>query len=222
VVIHPDDAESHDAALKGLGDARLLPPVMGGATRALSVKAGLAALPPGSQTVLIHDAARPFLTREVIDRVCAACGPGQAAFPALPIVDALWRAEDLGVTAAQPRDNLWRAQTPQGFHLPDILAAHQSGPADAPDDVALAHAAGLAVTVVMGDGNNFKITLAEDFQRGERLLRSDMDIRTGQGYDVHAFGPGEAVILCGVPVPHDKALTGHSDADVAMHAITDV
>jgi len=222
IVIHPDDQAHYEAAILGLNDQRLRAPVLGGSTRAISVRAGLERLgdtPP--DIVLIHDAARPFISADVIARVCNAVKPGQAAFPALPIVDALWKAEDSVVKAPQARDGLWRAQTPQGFMYRDIRAAHMSGPVGAPDDVSLAHAAGLAVKVVMGDGNNFKITLAEDFQRAERLLRDHMDIRTGQGFDVHAFGPGDAVVLCGVSIPFEHGLKGHSDADVAMHAITD-
>lgn len=222
VAIHPDDRAAYTAAAPV--DPRLLPPVPGGATRAASVRAGLQALARAGapDTVLIHDAARPFVTAEVIDRVAGAVAPGTAAFPALPIVDTLWRAEAGVVSGAQAREGLWRAQTPQGFVLSEILAAHGMAGQDATDDVAIAHDAGHSVRVVMGDGNNFKITLAEDFARAERLLGSlSMDVRTGNGFDVHAFGPGDAVTLCGVRVPFDRALSGHSDADVGLHALTD-
>ncbi|NNU80640.1 bifunctional 2-C-methyl-D-erythritol 4-phosphate cytidylyltransferase/2-C-methyl-D-erythritol 2,4-cyclodiphosphate synthase [Halovulum dunhuangense] len=222
VVIGPEDRALYDAATASLHPARLLPPVTGGDTRSASVRRGLAALstmePPA---VLIHDAARPFLGHAVIDRVLGGIGPGHAAFPALPIVDALWRAEHGQVTAPHPRENLWRAQTPQGFLYRDIVAAHDAAQGPADDDVAIARAAGLAVSVVLGDGNNFKITLPQDFDRAERLLREEMDIRTGNGFDVHAFAPGDQVILNGVRIPFDKALSGHSDADVGMHALTD-
>lgn len=225
VVIHPEDAELYATSVPD--DTRLLPPVMGGETRRDSVLAGLEALAEQApERVLIHDAARPFVTVEVIERVAAALAPDRAAFPALPIVDALWRAEEGLVAAPQPRENLWRAQTPQGFPFAPILAAHRAASGDVPDDVAIARSAGMAVAVVMGDGNNFKITLPSDFDRAERLLQqekgpSQMDVRTGNGYDVHRFAPGDGVVLCGVKIPHTAALKGHSDADVAMHAITD-
>ena len=220
VVINPEDRALYDEAVGGLGDPRLADPVPGGETRQASVRAGLEAV-HDQLAVLIHDAARPFVTPEVIGRVVAAIGPGRAAFPALPIVDALWRAEDGEVRAAEPRDGLWRAQTPQGFMLSDILSAHEAVTGDAADDIAVARAAGLAARVVLGDGNNFKITTPEDFARGERLLGQEIDIRTGNGFDVHAFVPGNGVILCGIEIPFDKSLSGHSDADVGMHAITD-
>ena len=220
VVINPEDRSLYDQAVAGLSDRRLAAPVPGGRTRQASVRAGLATL-HDQIAVLIHDAARPFVTAEVIGRVVAAIGPGQAAFPALPIVDALWRAEDGQVSATQDRSGLWRAQTPQGFLVGDILSAHEAVTGDAADDIAVARAAGLAARVVLGDGNNFKITTPEDFNRGERLLAQEIDIRTGNGFDVHGFAAGNAVVLCGVEVPFDKALSGHSDADVGMHAITD-
>ncbi|MSU91421.1 bifunctional 2-C-methyl-D-erythritol 4-phosphate cytidylyltransferase/2-C-methyl-D-erythritol 2,4-cyclodiphosphate synthase [Rhodobacteraceae bacterium 2CG4] len=225
VVIYPGDAALYRAAAREL--PKLLPPVPGGATRRASVLAGLEALEPHApDRVLIHDAARPFVTAAVIDRVLAALAPDRAAFPALPIVDALWRASDGIVAAPQPRADLWRAQTPQGFPFAPILAAHRAADGDADDDVAIARAAGLPVAVVPGDGNNFKITLPGDFDRAERLLQQEarsaaMDVRTGNGYDVHAFGPGDAVTLCGVAIPHERGLKGHSDADVGLHAITD-
>lgn len=225
VVIHPDDIDLYATSLPQL--ATLRPPVMGGATRRDSVLAGLEALaasPP--ERVLIHDAARPFVTLDVIERVASGVAPDRAAFPALPIVDALWRAEGDLVAEPQKRDDLWRAQTPQGFPFGPILAAHRASSGDVPDDVAIARSAGMAVAVVLGDGNNFKITLPGDFERAERLLQQEegprqMDVRTGNGYDVHRFAPGDAVVLCGVKIPHSAALKGHSDADVAMHAITD-
>lgn len=222
VVIHPDDTALYAAALQGVADARLLPAVQGGAERQDSVRAGLEALAgTDPEIVLIHDAARPFTPPEVIDRVLAGVAETGAAFPALPIVDALWRVEDGLVRHAEDRSALWRAQTPQGFRFGLILAAHRSAAGAAPDDVAIARAAGHDVRVVMGDGNNFKITLAEDFDRARRLMGDRMDIRTGNGFDVHAFGEGDHVVLCGVRIPHPRGLKGHSDADVAMHALTD-
>ena len=224
VVIHPDD---HARA------APLLPPgarfVPGGATRAASVAAGLAALPDGLGHVLIHDAARPLVTAALIDRVLDALAEADAAAPALPVTDALWREDGAGgVAGAVSRAGLWRAQTPQGFALPAIRAAHAAAPAEAADDVEVARAAGLAVRIVPGEESNIKITLPEDMARAARFLaaqegegRADMEVRLGNGYDVHRFGPGEAVMLCGVRVPHDRALQGHSDADVGLHAIAD-
>jgi len=224
VVIHPDDHARYEAAVAG-GDPRLRPPVAGAETRAGSVRAGLEALASaGPERVLIHDAARPFVTPAVIDAVLAALDAVPAAFPALPVVDALWRAEGAEALAPVPREGLWRAQTPQGFRFADILAAHRAHAGEAADDVAVARAAGLAVRVVPGDESNFKITTAADLERA-RAVGGGMDIRpdirTGNGFDVHAFGPGDAVMLCGVRVPFDRGLVGHSDADVGLHALTD-
>jgi 2-C-methyl-D-erythritol 4-phosphate cytidylyltransferase / 2-C-methyl-D-erythritol 2,4-cyclodiphosphate synthase len=221
VVIDPDDRSSYEAALDGL-DARLMPPVAGAKMRAGSVLNGLEALaadPP--DRVLIHDAARPFASPELIAAVLAALDEAPAALPALPVVDALWRGAGGLATEPAPRDGLWRAQTPQGFRFAAILAAHRAhgGPAD--DDAAVARAAGLEVRIVPGDEANFKITTAADLARAETRARGLMDIRTGNGFDVHAFGPGDRVTLCGVAIPFDRALVGHSDADVGMHAVTD-
>lgn len=196
--------------------------VEGGATRGASVRAGLEALaadPP--DRVLIHDAARPLVSQEVIRRVVDALDTRPGAAPALPVTDALWRGHEGLVQATAARDELYRAQTPQGFRFADILAAHRSDAGTASDDVEVARAAGLDVAIVAGDEDNMKITGPEDFSRAERLLGASMDIRTGNGFDVHRFGPGEAVTLCGVSIPHDRALQGHSDADVGMHALTD-
>ncbi|HVL20784.1 MAG TPA: bifunctional 2-C-methyl-D-erythritol 4-phosphate cytidylyltransferase/2-C-methyl-D-erythritol 2,4-cyclodiphosphate synthase [Amaricoccus sp.] len=226
VVIHPDDRTRYDAAVAGLDDPRLLAPVMGGADRAASVRAGLEALAPHApERILIHDAARPFLPPAVAAAVLAALDAAPAAFPALPVVDALWRAEAGHAAAHVPREALWRAQTPQGFRFDAILAAHRAHPGGALDDVAVAHAARLAIRIVPGDEANFKITTKADLARAERLAGGaggeTMDIRTGNGFDVHAFGPGDAVTLCGVRLPFERGLVGHSDADVGMHALTD-
>jgi 2-C-methyl-D-erythritol 4-phosphate cytidylyltransferase/2-C-methyl-D-erythritol 2,4-cyclodiphosphate synthase len=225
VVIHPDDA--------ALARASLPPDVLtvaGGATRAASVMAGLDALSDGVCRVLIHDAARPFVTHALIDRVLAGLDRAPGAAPALAVTDALWR-EGPGGTVAEtaPRAGLWRAQTPQGFDLPAIRAAHARAAPDAADDVEVARAAGLDVAIVPGEEDNVKLTRPEDWPRAARILAAQqgeggaapMEVRLGNGYDVHRFGPGGAVILCGVEVPHDRALQGHSDADVGMHAITD-
>ncbi|RDC73086.1 bifunctional 2-C-methyl-D-erythritol 4-phosphate cytidylyltransferase/2-C-methyl-D-erythritol 2,4-cyclodiphosphate synthase [Rhodovulum sp. 12E13] len=223
VVIHPDDAARARAALPPG-----VPSVAGGATRAASVAAGLAALPAPVTHVLIHDAARPFVTRALIGRVLAALERAPGAAPALPVTDALWREGDGGTVAGTaPRDGLWRAQTPQGFRLDAIRTAHASAPPGAADDVEVAHAAGLDVAIVPGEEDNIKLTRPEDWTRAARILADQegdaghMEIRLGNGYDVHRFGAGTAVILCGVEVPHDRGLQGHSDADVGMHAITD-
>lgn len=197
--------------------------VAGGATRAASVRAGLEALEAETpDLVLIHDAARPLVSRAVISGVIEALASAAAAAPALAVTDALWRGEAGKVSGVQDRTGLYRAQTPQGFHFAAILAAHRAAPdTDATDDVAVARAAGLAVAIVAGEERNLKITTPEDFNRAKQLLESQMDIRTGNGFDVHKFGPGDHVWLCGVKVPHGHSLVGHSDADVGMHAVTD-
>ncbi len=223
VVRHPDDADLFAAARPR---TRLpLIEAMGGATRDASVRAGLAALPEGIDTVLIHDAARPLVPRAVIDGVLAALVDHDGAAPALPVTDALWRG-DATVTGTETRDGLWRAQTPQGFHLSAIRAAHAAHAAhrgQAADDVEVARAHGLRVAITQGAEANLKLTTAGDFDRALRLMEkdSDMDIRTGNGFDVHRFCEGDHVMLCGVAVPHDRGLLGHSDADVGLHTITD-
>ncbi|MCO8145940.1 bifunctional 2-C-methyl-D-erythritol 4-phosphate cytidylyltransferase/2-C-methyl-D-erythritol 2,4-cyclodiphosphate synthase [Rhodovulum tesquicola] len=220
VVQHPDDADLFAEAMAGLDLA--VTRVPGGATRDASVAAGLGAVPPGTTRVLIHDGARPLVSAALIDRVIDALDTHPGAAPALAVTDALWRGAAGRVLAPHPRDGLFRAQTPQGFRIEAIRAAHAAHPGGAADDVEVALAAGLDVAIVEGDEDNLKITHAQDFARAERVLRErDMDIRTGNGFDVHAFCEGDGVILCGIKVPHDKALKGHSDADVGMHAVTD-
>jgi 2-C-methyl-D-erythritol 4-phosphate cytidylyltransferase/2-C-methyl-D-erythritol 2,4-cyclodiphosphate synthase len=220
VVIHPADRGRYDDALRSVADPRLLPPVAGGASRAESVLAGLESLAEvAPDRVLIHDAARPFAGPEVIAGVLAALDDAPGAVPALPVVDALWRGSDNRARNPVPRAGLWRAQTPQGFHFAGILAAHRAHAGEVADDVAVARAAGLEVRIVPGSEANFKITTAADLERAN--AGGVMDIRIGNGFDVHAFGPGAGVTLCGVAVPFDRALVGHSDADVGMHALTD-
>ena len=216
LVLHPDDR----AMATGL-EADLI--VTGGADRAASVLAALRALQGrGVTRVLIHDGARPLVSSALIGRVLAALDHGPAAAPALAVTDALWRGAQGQVSGTQARDGLWRAQTPQGFHFEAILAAHLAHPGGAADDVEVARAAGLAVTIVPGEERNLKLTFPEDFARAEELLKGRrMDIRLGNGFDVHAFTTGDHCWLCGVKVPHDKGLLGHSDADVGMHALTD-
>lgn len=215
LVLHPDD----------LGQAEGFEEVIvatGGATRDASVAAGLAALAGDPPTgVLIHDVARPLVSAAVITRVIEALNDCAGAAPAVAVTDALWQGADGKVAGTRDRRGLWRAQTPQGFRFDAIRAAHAAHSGGAADDVEVARAAGLEVAIVEGDEANIKITGPEDFARAEELMRDTMEIRTGQGYDVHAFEPGEACILCGVAVPHDRKLKGHSDADVGMHALTD-
>ena len=217
VVLHPDDFAQ---GRRLLGGGVTL--VAGGETRAQSVKNALELLEgAGITKVLIHDGARPLVAPALIGAVLAALDSAKAAAPALPVTDALWRGVDDRVTGTEDRSGLFRAQTPQGFDFATILAAHRAHPGDAPDDVAVVRAAGHAVTIVPGDEANLKITYAADFPRAANMLRTDMDVRSGNGYDVHAFCAGDHVMLCGVKVPHDKGLLGHSDADVGMHALTD-
>ncbi|TAG23080.1 MAG: 2-C-methyl-D-erythritol 4-phosphate cytidylyltransferase, partial [Rhodobacterales bacterium] len=217
LVIHPDDR----ARAEALGiEARL---VDGGATRDASVLAGLAALEgTGVSRVLIHDGARPLVSVALIQRLIAALDSHEGAAPALPVTDALWRGAGGLVTGTQGREGLYRAQTPQAFRLAPILAAHRAHPGGAADDVEVARAAGLDVAIVEGEETNLKLTFPGDFARAEAILKGRaMDVRMGNGYDVHAFCEGDHVWLCGVRVPHGKGLLGHSDADVGMHALTD-
>ncbi len=225
VVIHPDDATLYAAAIDGLD---LPAPVAGGATRQASVLAGLAALHSATH-VLIHDAARPFVTAGMIDRVVAALATYTGATPALPVVDSL-RSGDATVDGEVDRSRLHRVQTPQGFAWPAIFAAHRAadGPrapgaqtTDASDDVAVARAAGIDVALVAGDEAAFKLTTPQDFARAEAMLAARMIPRSASGFDVHRFGPGDHLWLCGVRVPHSRGLIGHSDADVGLHALTD-
>lgn len=219
VVVVPPGSE---AALWPRTDAIEIGYVEGGATRQASVRAGLGLIEgTGLTHVLIHDAARPLVPAAVIDRVLAALAEGPAAAPALEVVDALWRGTEGQVTGTQDRAGLWRAQTPQGFDLRAILDAHRRFAGVAADDVEIARAAGLPVRIVAGDEAAFKITHQDDFHRAEKELQIDMDVRTGNGFDVHRFGPGDHLWLCGVRIPFDRGLEGHSDADVGLHAVTD-
>ncbi|MGB1215547.1 MAG: bifunctional 2-C-methyl-D-erythritol 4-phosphate cytidylyltransferase/2-C-methyl-D-erythritol 2,4-cyclodiphosphate synthase [Pikeienuella sp.] len=225
VCIHPDHLAFYREATRGIHDARLGQPVLGGAERALTVVAGLEALQK-PDLVLIHDGARPFVTAEIIADVIASLSDHDGAIAALEVVDALRRTTDGICHETIPRGNLWRAQTPQGFHFDAILAAHRANRNPlAGDDAEVAHTAGLKVAMVPAAAENFKITTPGDFARAERQVKRMTEFRTGQGFDVHAFAPlgpdDKGVILCGVTLPHDQRLSGHSDADVAMHALTD-
>ncbi|NVK62712.1 MAG: bifunctional 2-C-methyl-D-erythritol 4-phosphate cytidylyltransferase/2-C-methyl-D-erythritol 2,4-cyclodiphosphate synthase [Rhodobacteraceae bacterium] len=219
MVIHPDDR----ARAEALCGALPVTLVEGATDRAGSVRAGLAALadvPP--ERVLIHDVARPCVSRGVIDAVEAALATLPGAAPALAVTDALWTGAEDRVTGTRDRGGLYRAQTPQGFRYAEIAAAHASHPGGAADDVEVARAAGLDVAIVPGEERNLKITAPDDFDRAAALLTEGrMDIRLGNGYDVHRFGEGDHVVLCGIKVPHGRGLQGHSDADVGMHAVTD-
>jgi len=224
-VIHPDDRGSYEAAAKGL---RLLPPVSGGASRQASVRAGLEALagrPP--DIVLIHDAARPFCSTELVSRAIVACGETGAAIPALEVTDTIKRVDAGGhVAGTVDRTQLRAVQTPQAFKFVALLEAHhraaKEGRDDFTDDAALAEWAGIKVTTFLGESGNVKLTTDEDFAKAEsRRIANLADLRLGNGFDVHAFGDGDHVWLGGVKIPHDRGLTGHSDADVALHALVD-
>ncbi len=217
VVVHADEMMRALALTEGRVTL-----IAGGANRQQSVRNALEALEgSGVDCVLIHDGARPFVSKALIRRVEQALTRNDAAAPALLISDALWRGERGVVTGMQPRAGLFRAQTPQGFAFPAILVAHRAYAGAAADDVEVARAAGMSVAIVEGEDENIKITLPDDFARGERLLGAKMDVRVGNGYDVHAFGKGDHVMLCGVKVAHKAGLVGHSDADVGMHALSD-
>lgn len=219
-VIHPDDRPLYDDAARGL---HLLPPVAGGAERQDSVRLGLESLVPlAPAAVLIHDAARPFVDDAIIDRTLDALAHAAGAVAAVPLADTLKRRDDAGLVAATvDRTGLWRAQTPQAFRFPEILAAHRAAAGAAlTDDAAVAERAGLPVAIVAGGEANGKLTTEDDLRRAG-LAAAPSDVRTGTGFDVHRFGPGDYVWLCGLRIPHAQALVGHSDADVALHAITD-
>lgn len=224
VVIHGNDQALYDAAV---GDLGLAAPVIGGATRQESVAAGLEAFGDEAALVLIHDAARPFVSAQVIDRCLdraaeqRAAGAPAAVVPALAVADSLRRG---GATLAEEveRDGLLQVQTPQCFDLAAFRALHRdTAAAGASDDAALAMRAGWKVATVAGDEANFKLTTEADFARAEANLAGRMSIRTGMGFDVHAFEAGDHVWIGGIRIAHDKALKGHSDADVALHALTD-
>ncbi|MBS7539905.1 bifunctional 2-C-methyl-D-erythritol 4-phosphate cytidylyltransferase/2-C-methyl-D-erythritol 2,4-cyclodiphosphate synthase [Ancylobacter lacus] len=223
LVIHPDDAEACRRACAGL--PRLAPPVAGGATRQASVRAGLEALaadPP--DVVLIHDAARPFVSIALIGRAIDAALAHGAAIPTLIVTDTMKTFGPDGALGAGPdRARLRRVQTPQSFRFPLILDAHRAcADTDLTDDAAVAEAAGHAVFGFDGDAANIKLTTPEDFVEAERQIALTLaDIRSATGYDVHAFAPGDHVMLGGIAIPHGFGLSGHSDADVVLHALTD-
>ncbi|MCW2307588.1 bifunctional 2-C-methyl-D-erythritol 4-phosphate cytidylyltransferase/2-C-methyl-D-erythritol 2,4-cyclodiphosphate synthase [Rhodobium gokarnense] len=231
-VIHRDDGAAFTEATGEAG--RDVATVPGGATRQASVLCGLehlASLPAPPDIVLIHDAVRPFVAPSVIDDVILALGDSEGAIAALPAIETLKTETENGhIAKTVPRAGVWSAQTPQGFHFAPILAAHraaaESERSDFTDDAAVAEWYGAAVRLVAGNRDNVKLTTAGDLASADRRLKMEAlmhmaDIRVGSGFDVHAFVEGSEVILGGVAIPHDKRLSGHSDADVAMHAVTD-
>ena len=216
VAIGPGQEQSLAAAL---GE---VPHVTGGATRRGSVRAGLEALAGARpDRVLIHDAARPFLDSAVIDRLLAALDAQEGAVPALPVADTLARgAETLGEIV--PREGVYRVQTPQAFRFDAIFAAHKAWQGEEPtDDAQMLRASGARVAIVEGDMMLEKITYPADFAAAEARHAAGMRVRSATGFDVHRLVEGEELWLGGVLIPHDKGLSGHSDADVALHAITD-
>ncbi|HEX8402196.1 MAG TPA: bifunctional 2-C-methyl-D-erythritol 4-phosphate cytidylyltransferase/2-C-methyl-D-erythritol 2,4-cyclodiphosphate synthase [Allosphingosinicella sp.] len=221
VVIGTDQETAYREAIgtRGLPD-----PIAGAETRRQSARNGLEALSTQGNVdrVLIHDAARPFLPRSVLDRLLNGLDHHSGIVPVLPVVDSLALVEG-GLGDAVTRDNLVRVQTPQAFRFADILAAHRAWPEgrDATDDAQIARAAGLDVATTPGDEMLEKITLAGDFARAEQRLASSLVSRTGLGFDVHALAHGEELWLGGLLIPHSTGLTGHSDADVVLHALTD-
>ena len=240
VVINPADRTLYDEAVResgGTADGTLLAPVAGGETRQASVRNGLESLaesPP--DLVLIHDGARPLVSAAVIDGALDALDGHDGALPALAVSDSLKRAVpgSILIAGAVPREGLWRAQTPQGFRYPAILAAHRAAAGSTlTDDAAVAEQAGLSVALAPGDEDNLKITTEQDFARAERILAAQggrdvaaaaeapFETRVGMGFDVHRFGPGNHLMLGGVAVPHAQGVVSHSDGDVVLHAIVD-
>lgn len=221
VVIHTDDTALYQACAPS--HAKLLSPCIGGATRQASVLHGLRALSGNNvQKILIHDAARPFVDPSLIERVLTGTGDKQGALPVMPLTDTIKQGKDGLVEKTIPRQNLYAAQTPQGFNYANILQAHEEAANQLPDqftdDASIAEWAGISVALVTGNPTNIKLTTAEDFNMPEFTIP---DVRTGNGYDVHAFEPGNSVRLCGVDIAHSAKLKGHSDADVGLHALTD-
>ncbi len=221
VIIGQDQATAYRSAIAGL---ELRPSVFGGSTRQESVRNGLDALAEAMpEFVLIHDGARPLVSPGLISRVIAALKAGSdAVLPALRVSDSLKRRDPGGRWSAVSRSEVYRAQTPQGFRFEAIRAAHrQFANVEVTDDIALAELSGMRVVDVSGEEANIKITTASDLELAERILAGTMATRTGYGFDVHRFVPGDHVWLCGVRLPHDHGLQGHSDADAGLHALTD-
>jgi len=214
------DAAAIEAALRGMRHLRTVP---GGATRQQSVLAGLEALEAvAPDAVLVHDAARPLLPKGTIPALLAALEHAAGAIPAVPVADTLKRVKGGLITATVSREGLYRAQTPQAFRYNVLLAAHRSGASvAATDDASLLEAVGQAVAIVPGSDDNIKLTYPEDLARLERLMTAHLIPHVGTGFDVHVLEAGRKLMLCGIEVPHDKGLAGHSDADVGIHALCD-
>ena len=213
------DVTAISAALAGIAH---LPPVPGGATRQQSVRNGLealAALQP--DIVLVHDAARPFLPPGTIAALVAALDAHPGAIPAVPVADTLKRGADGVIAGTVPRDGLFRAQTPQAFRFPLLLDLHRQAAEGATDDASILEAAGHTVALVAGHDDNIKLTYAEDLVRLQRIMTTGLIPRVGTGYDVHVLVPDRKLMLCGIEVPHSHGLSGHSDADVGIHALCD-
>jgi 2-C-methyl-D-erythritol 4-phosphate cytidylyltransferase/2-C-methyl-D-erythritol 2,4-cyclodiphosphate synthase len=220
LVLAADRMGDAESALSGLERYRA---VSGGPTRAASVQAGLAALQCGDEeAVLIHDAARPFITAVHVRALLHALEAAAGAVPALPVADTLKRGNGF-IDATIDRVGLWRAQTPQAFRLRTLQEAYAAWPADEEptDDAGVVERAGGKVALVPGDPMLMKLTYPEDFQMAEQLAGARRIVRVGQGIDAHRFGPGDSVWLCGVRIPHTHGLVGHSDADCGLHALTD-
>ncbi len=220
VVVARDRLTAVDDVLAGLSGWSA---ITGGKTRADSVQAGLAALTCGrNQPVLVHDAARPFVTRAHVDRLLAALELADGAVPALPVPDTLKRGDGL-IDGTVSREGLWRAQTPQAFRFAKLKAAYRRWPAneEPTDDASVMERAGGHVAMVPGDPMLMKLTYPEDFLMAEQLAGSRRIVRTGFGVDAHRFGPGDVVWLGGIRIEHDLGLIGHSDADAGLHALTD-
>ncbi len=219
IVVAPGAEARATETLAGLGGWRA---AIGGSTRAASVQAGLAALTcPPDQPVLIHDAARPLLPKAVVQRLLDALESHDGALPALPVADSLRRGRQGFMDGVVDRDGLWRAQTPQAFRRGVIEQAYAVWTDDHPpaDEAVVVQQHGGRVALVAGDPRLMKLTYPEDFAMAEALL--PRQTRVGSGYDVHRWGPGGSVWLCGIEVPHDQTLIGHSDADAGLHALTD-
>ncbi|MGE0212194.1 MAG: bifunctional 2-C-methyl-D-erythritol 4-phosphate cytidylyltransferase/2-C-methyl-D-erythritol 2,4-cyclodiphosphate synthase [Parvibaculaceae bacterium] len=225
-------AQGHEDWYAGAVEGLALPAaVRGGTSRQESVFNGLQALGAVQpELVLIHDAARPFPSQSLLSHVIAALDRHPAVIPALPVTDTLKKAQGNIVQETVDRAGLWGVQTPQGFRYPLIAEAHRlaraAAAANFTDDASIAEWAGLEVALIPGEHDNRKITTAADLAEADARLSAGAfaglgDIRVGQGFDVHSFVPGERVVLCGVSIPHSHALSGHSDADAPMHALTD-
>jgi len=224
VVIHPESLDLYEETTMAMDTQKLLDPVFGGETRQASVLNGLENLQDLSPSyVLIHDAARPFVSADLISQTLKGLEKFPGAIPALPVNDTVKKIKlgpDNQIKRTLDRETLFLAQTPQAFHYSEILQAHKKGKdIAATDDASLLEAFDIPVTLIPGDPDNIKITTQHDLQKGPAMPQHA--IRTGMGFDVHAFEDGDHVILAGVKVKHDKKLKGHSDADVGLHALTD-